>query len=185
MAASRQNNVFGLALVFALFIQQLIIVASDDRCENSCGRYAYCCGSNLCCREGPSYSFYSVWYFWFIVALLIMACAGSCRYCRKRNRMLAVRRQLPLGVVTFSSGNQEHGPIQPMVPPSYQEAISKQATHPPPYYTAGVYSNQQDASPPSYDVSISSHSGQQQQQSRRSPALSTLPQGNTLVQGNH
>ena len=51
--------------------------------------------------------------------------------------MLAVRRQLPLGVVTFSNGNQEHGPVQFMLPPSYQEAISKQTTHPPPYYTTG------------------------------------------------
>ena len=56
--------------------------------------------------------------------------------------MLAVRRQLPLGVVTFSSGNQEHGPVQFMLPPSYQEAISKQTTQPPPYYTSGKISSQ-------------------------------------------
>ena len=73
----------------------------------------------------------------FIIALLIMACAGSCSYYRRRHRLLTVRRHIPVAVVTFSHGGQEHGPVDYVVPPSYQEATSKPASYPPPYYTSG------------------------------------------------
>ena len=66
-----------------------------------------------------------------------MACAGSCSYYRKRHRLLTVRRNVPVAVVTFTNGNQEHGPVDIVMPPSYQEATSKPIQYPPPYYTPG------------------------------------------------
>ena len=69
-----------------------------------------------------------------------MACAGSCSYYRRRHRLLTVRRNIPVAVVTFSHGGrgQEHGPVDFVVPPSYQEATSKPTSYPPPYYTSGM-----------------------------------------------
>ncbi|XP_065053381.1 WW domain binding protein 1-like [Rhopilema esculentum] len=133
-------------LTIVLFLE--FLEANAYHCSESCGQYAYCCGTNVCCHHRSSYTFYSVWYFWFIIALLIMACAGSCNYYRKRHRLLVTRRNMtisgnmPVAVVAFSNGNHEHCPVQFGTLPSYQEATSKPSQYPPPYYTTDLYTNQ-------------------------------------------
>ena len=69
------------------------------------------------------------------MVLFIIVCIASCGYYRRRQRFLAMRRQVPAGVVVFSRGSER--PEDLSLPPSYQETVSKPAVYPPPYYSAG------------------------------------------------
>lgn len=130
-----------------IFLFSILEVAAGQFCSGGCDRHSYCCDEDLCCAK-HRYPFYSVWYFWFIIGMLILACSASCSYYRRRRRLLALRNHMPpAGVVMFSSGNRQHAPQHPMtaqqpMPPSYQEATDKSFAYPPPYYAIDPYSGQ-------------------------------------------
>ncbi|XP_033111738.1 vesicular, overexpressed in cancer, prosurvival protein 1-like [Anneissia japonica] len=140
----------------------LITEVSGSECgDGYCNDYdQYCCDNFECCYY-PNYSYWNLWYFWFVLIFVLMTCFGGCGYYRRRQVYLqtASGQRIPVGQTTYlTSGVQPvHHPYQPTAapvgtfqsPPPYSEVTSKpnlypktgDAAYPPqaPYYQGPYY----------------------------------------------
>ncbi|XP_078572032.1 uncharacterized protein LOC144859349 isoform X1 [Branchiostoma floridae x Branchiostoma japonicum] len=122
-------------------------------CESSCFSSKQCRQGQFCCRymccQLSLFSYYythvwDVWYLWFVVIFVMMACCGGCGYYRRRQHLLQQSRMSPGGAIVYagalpgdhmSSQTPQHGLSQTQLPeaaapPPYSEVTTKPDVYP-------------------------------------------------------
>ncbi|XP_076820188.1 uncharacterized protein LOC143465666 [Clavelina lepadiformis] len=178
------DSVFGVTAMLSLYNKIVLFVLACQLCfslvkaSEICGngRYctdrgsssAYCCNRNYlgnyqCCYRTRYYtSIWSLWYFWFGLAIFLLLISGCIAGCRRRQLRMRMQQTMPqthtvhVATVTMAGpvGQQNPGYVKPTndLPPSYnqiqQQGISSQFQEFSKQETAPPYPPQGYAPPP-------------------------------------
>ncbi|KAK2149146.1 hypothetical protein LSH36_464g00000 [Paralvinella palmiformis] len=125
---------FTIMSFITLFAVLLIQGAFGYYCDSDrCNKEEYCCGENICCTNN---AVWQMWYFWCGIALfviLLMVCAGLCRYKFHSSKIIILRDKPVYAKLTDPDYKYTDAKGLPYKEELYSDKLS---VAPPPDYTS-------------------------------------------------